>query len=76
MQNSWRLAGNNDLRELIFKYSLFWPLKVKHDPEFVADSNASRSLITFQLANLRELETIKYVIGSPRPIYFLTMDSS
>ena len=64
------------MRELIFKYSLFWPLKVKNDLEFVADSNSSQNLVTFQLANLRELETIKYVFGPPRPIYFLTMDSS
>ena len=33
--------------------------KVKNDPKLVRDSNSSLKLRTFQLSNVRELETIK-----------------
>ena len=36
---------------------------MKNDPEFVRNSNSSLGLITFQLSNVRELETIKYAFA-------------
>ena len=33
---------------------------MKNDPTFVRDSNSSLKLLTFQLSNVRELETTKY----------------
>ena len=48
------------MRELICKYYWVWPKKVKNDPKFVRDFNSSLKLLTFQLSNVRELETIKY----------------
>ena len=38
-------------------------LKVKNDPEFVRDCNSSLKLLTFQLSNVRELETIIHAFG-------------
>ena len=37
---------------------------MKNDPKFVRDSNPSLKLLTFQLSNVRELETIKYAFDS------------
>ena len=33
---------------------------MKNDPKFVIDSNSSLKVLAFQLANVRELETVKY----------------
>ena len=52
------------LRELICKYSWFWPWKVKNYIGIVGDSNSSLKLLTFQLSNVRELETIKYAFAT------------
>ena len=35
-----------------------------NDQKFVRDSNSSLKLLTFQLSNVRELETIKYASAS------------
>ena len=37
---------------------------MRDDPKFVRDSNSNLKLLTFQLSNVRELETIKYAYGS------------
>ena len=42
--------------------------KLKNDPKFVRDSNSCLKLLTFQLSNVRELETIKYAFGYYHPI--------
>ena len=55
---------NNVLRESMFKYSWFWPKRVKIEPKFVRDCNSSLKLLTFQLSNITELETIKYTSGT------------
>ena len=41
---------------------------MKNDSKFVRDSNSSLKLLTFQLSNVRELETIKYTFV-PRPLH-------
>ena len=47
-------------RNLTCKFSWLWPYKVKNDPKLVRDSNSSLKLLTFQLCNISEWETIKY----------------
>ena len=37
---------------------------MKNDPTLVRDSNSCLKLLTFQLSNVRELETIKYTFDS------------
>ena len=53
------VIGGNEL----CKYSWFRPSKVKNDPELVRDSNSSIKFLTFQLSNVRELETIKHAFA-------------
>ena len=55
---------NNVLRGSMFKYSWFWPKRMKIEPKFVRDCNSSLKLLTFQLSNITELETIKYTSGT------------
>ena len=38
-------------------------VKVKNDPKFVRGSNSALKLLTFQLSNVVELETIKYAFA-------------
>ena len=40
---------------------------MKNALEFVRDSNSSLKLLTFQLSNVRKLETIKYAFGAQEP---------
>ena len=37
---------------------------MNNDQKFVRDSNSSLKLLTFQLSNVKELETIKYASAS------------
>ena len=37
---------------------------MKIEPKFVRDCNSSLKLLTFQLSDVRELETIKYTSGN------------
>ena len=37
---------------------------MNNDQKFVRDSNSSLKLLTFQLSNVRELESIKYASSS------------
>ena len=37
---------------------------MKNDPKFVRDSNSTLKVLTFQLSNVRELETIKYAFAT------------
>ena len=46
--------------KLTCKSSWLWPYQVKNDPKLVRDSNSSLKLLTFQLCNISEWETIKY----------------
>ena len=57
---STSVLGTNDLSDLIDKCSWFLPWKVKDEGQFVRDSHPSLKFLTFQLSNVRELETIKY----------------
>ena len=38
--------------------------KIKNDQIYVRDSNSGLKFLTFQLSNVRELETIKYAYGT------------
>ena len=40
--------------------------KVKNEPKFIRDSDSSLELLTFQLSNVRELETIKFTFDCAR----------
>ena len=51
-------ARNNDLRNVISSW--FCTIKAKDYPKFVRDSKSGFKLLTFQLSNVRGLETIKY----------------
>ena len=48
---------------------------MKNDPKFVRDSDSSVKLLTFQLSNVRELDTIKYAfVMYIFTMHFLTKD--
>ena len=65
--NSNNFSGKHMTR---FEISWYWPKNVQNDPKFVRDSNSTLKFLTFQLSNVRELETIKYAFDSWLFLYF------
>ena len=59
MKNYWKITWKQCFEGI----NKFLQPKVKNYQEFVRDSNLSLKLLTFQLSNARELETIKYAFG-------------